>query len=136
MVNTLFHFQCLAAELSLEDTTISDIASEINNAIQNVANVDGILANTGPALIRVQELAISSKQAESYAKSELAKANKVTDDLSKASVAQNKADLSIQATQTKIGSAREDLAQVNIVTRIFFGYITLFKIIGTSCMNY
>ena len=61
----------------------------------------------------MQTLADASKQAASYAKDELTKANKVTDDLSKALEAQNTADVSIQATQTKIGSAREDLAQVN-----------------------
>ena len=62
--------------------------------------------------MRVQQLAEASKQAEGYAKAELDKANKVTDDLSKALEAQNKADVSIQATQTKISTAREDLAQV------------------------
>ena len=117
MVIITLNLQCLAAELRLNGTTISDIAAEINNAIQNVADVEGILTSTGPDLIRVKQLAEASKQAETYAKNELAKANKVTDDLSKALEAQNKADVSIQTTQTKISSAREDLAQVNIVLR-------------------
>ena len=108
-----YFFQCLAAELRLNDITISNIATEINNAIENVADVEGILGDTREDLLRVQTLADASKQAESYAKDELTKANKVTDDLSKALEAQNTADVSIQATQTKIGSAREDLAQVN-----------------------
>jgi len=104
--------QCLAAELRLDDSTISNIATEINDAIEKVTNVEGILTDTRADLMRVQELAEQSKQAEDYAKAELDKANKVTDDLSKALEAQNKADVSIQATQTKISTAREDLAQI------------------------
>ena len=98
--------------MRLDDSTISNIATEINDAIEKVTNVEGILTDTRADLMRVQELAEQSKQAEDYAKAELDKANKVTDDLSKALEAQNKADVSIQATQTKISTAREDLAQV------------------------
>ena len=98
--------------MRLDDSTISDIANEINDAIEKVTNVEGILGDTRADLLRVQQLAEASKQAETYAKNELDKANKITDDLSKASEAQNKADQSLQTTQTKISSAREDLAQV------------------------
>ena len=98
--------------MRLDDSTISDIATEINDAIEKVTNVEGILGDTRADLLRVQQLAEASKQAEAYAKSELDKANKVTDDLSKALEAQNKADQSLQTTQTKISTAREDLAQV------------------------
>ena len=138
MVIITLNLQCLAAELRLNGTTISDIAAEINNAIQNVADVEGILTSTGPDLIRVKQLAEASKQAETYAKNELAKANKVTDDLSKALEAQNKADVSIQTTQTKISSAREDLAQVNIVLRSKSANIiyTLYKTIAVCSMSY
>ena len=106
-------FQCLALELRLDDSTISDIATEINNAIENVADVEGILGDTRADLSRVETLLTTAKEAEQFAGSELEKANKVTDDLSKALEAQNKADVSIQTTQTKIDSARKDLAQVN-----------------------
>ena len=98
----------------MDDNTISDIATQINDAIANVANVEGILDDTRSDLLRVQELAKTSKEAEQFAQGELDKANKVTDDLSKALEEQNKADVSIQSTQASIGSAREDLAQVNI----------------------
>ena len=116
-----FSFQCLAAELRLDDSTISNIANEINNAIEKVTNVEGILGDTRQDLMRVQNLAEASKQAEEYANKELEKANKVTDDLGKALEAQNTADVSIQATQTKISSAREDLAQV------MYTYFTILK---------
>ena len=105
----------------MEDSTISDIANEINDAIEKVTNVEGILGDTRQDLMRVQNLAQASKQAEEYANKELEKANKVTDDLGKALEAQNTADVSIQATQTKISSAREDLAQV------MYSYFTIFK---------
>ena len=109
-------FKCLALELRLDDSTISDIATEINNAIENVADVEGILGDTRADLSRVETLLTTAKEAEQFAGSELEKANKVTDDLSKALEAQNKADVSIQTTQTKIDSARKDLAQVNEIS--------------------
>ena len=99
--------------MRLDDSKISGIANEINDAIEKVTNVEGILGDTRADLMRVQDLARSSKQAEQYANEELDKANKVTDDLSKALEAQNTADASIQTTQTKISAAREDLAQVS-----------------------
>merc|ERR1712141_376655 len=108
--------ECLALELRLDDSTISDIATEINNAIENVADVEGILGDTRADLSRVETLLTTAKEAEQFAGSELEKANKVTDDLSKALEAQNKADVSIQTTQTKIDSARKDLAQVNRIS--------------------
>ena len=98
----------------MNDSTITEIATQIGDAIANVVNVDEILGNTRGDLRRVQLLEQTSKEAGTYAQSELDKANKITDDLSKALEAQNKADVSIQTTQTKIGQAREDLAQVNI----------------------
>jgi coxsackievirus/adenovirus receptor len=104
--------ECLALELRLDDSTISDIATEINNAIENVADVEGILGDTRADLSRVETLLTTAKEAEQFAGGELEKANKVTDDLSKALEAQNKADVSIQTTQTKIDSARKDLAQI------------------------
>ena len=107
--------------MRLDDSTISNIANEINDAIEKVTNVEGILGDTRQDLMRVQNLAQASKQAEEYANKELEKANKVTDDLGKALEAQNTADVSIQATQTKISSAREDLAQV------MYSYFTIFK---------
>ena len=107
--------------MRLDDSTISNIANEINDAIEKVTNVEGILGDTRQDLMRVQNLAQASKQAEEYANKELEKANKVTDDLGKALEAQNTADVSIQATQTKISSAREDLAQV------MYTYFTIFK---------
>ena len=107
--------------MRLDDSTISDIANEINDAIEKVTNVEGILGDTRQDLMRVQNLAEASKQAEEYANKELEKANKVTDDLGKALEAQNTADVSIQATQTKISSAREDLAQV------MYTYFTILK---------
>ena len=109
-------FKCLALELRLDDSTISDIATEINNAIENVADVEGILGDTRADLSRVETLLTTAKEAEQFAGGELEKANKVTDDLSKALEAQNKADVSIQTTQTKIDSARKDLAQVNEIS--------------------
>ena len=111
-----FSFKCLALELRLDDSTISDIATEINNAIENVADVEGILGDTRADLSRVETLLTTAKEAEQFAGSELEKANKVTDDLSKALEAQNKADVSIQTTQTKIDSARKDLAQVSKIS--------------------
>ena len=102
--------------MRLDDSTISDIATEINNAIENVADVEGILGDTRADLSRVETLLTTAKEAEQFAGSELEKANKVTDDLSKALEAQNKADVSIQTTQTKIDSARKDLAQVNEIS--------------------
>ena len=107
--------------MRLDDSTISNIANEINDAIEKVTNVEGILGDTRQDLMRVQNLAQASKQAEEYANKELEKANKVTDDLGKALEAQNTADVSIQATQTKISTAREDLAQVMYI------YFTTFK---------
>ena len=107
--------------MRLDDSTISNIANEINNAIEKVTNVEGILGDTRQDLLRVQNLAQESKKAEQYANKELEKANKVTDDLGKALEAQNTADVSIQATQTKISSAREDLAQV------MYTYFTILK---------
>ena len=109
-------FKCLALELRLDDSTISDIATEINNAIENVADVEGILGDTRADLSRVETLLTTANEAEQFAGSELEKVNKVTDDLSKALEAQNNADVSIQTTQTKIDSARKDLAQVNEIS--------------------
>lgn len=100
------------AELRLNDSTISDIANKINVAISNVADVEGILGDTESDLAKVLELAQASKNARKFAQDELDKANKVTENLSQALEAQNNADVSIQSTQTKIGSAREDLAQI------------------------
>ena len=136
-------FKCLALELRLDDSTISDIATEINNAIENVADVEGILGDTRADLSRVETLLTTAKEAEQFAGSELEKANKVTDDLSKALEAQNKADVSIQTTQTKIDSARKDLAQVNEISNftiriekpIFATYKTLILLFAlfTDC---
>ena len=103
----------MAAELRLDDNKITEIANEINNAIGGVANVEEILQDTQPDLETAQQLSQRAKDAERLAQEQLEKANKVTDDLSKALEAQNRADVSIQTTQTDIDSARKDLAQVS-----------------------
>ncbi|WP_233530803.1 hypothetical protein, partial [Gelidibacter salicanalis] len=48
--------QCLAAEMDLDSSEISDLAGEINVAINSVTNVDQILAETSDDLRRAQEL--------------------------------------------------------------------------------
>ena len=103
----------MEAELRLDDNKITEIANEINNAIGGVANVEQILQDTQPDLETAQQLSQRAKDAERLAQEQLEKANKVTDDLSKALEAQNRADVSIQTTQTDIDSARKDLAQVS-----------------------
>ena len=103
----------MEAELRLDDNKITEIANEINNAIGGVANVEQILQDTQPDLETAQQLSQRATDAERLAQEQLEKANKVTDDLSKALEAQNRADVSIQTTQTDIDSARKDLAQVS-----------------------
>ena len=75
--------------------------------------MEQILQDTKPDLETAQQLSQRAKDAERFAQEQLQKANKVTDDLSQALEAQNKADVSIQTTQTDIDSARKDLAQVS-----------------------
>jgi len=104
--------QCLAAELRLDDSTITDIAQKIEAAIANVADVEGILRDTSGDLGKVQLMAKSANDAEKFAQDQLDKANNVTDDLTKAEEAQNEADNLVQSSQTKIDSARKDLAQI------------------------
>ena len=104
----------MAADLRLDDNKITEIANEIKDAIDGVANVEQILSETQPDLQKALELSQRSKGVERFAQEQLDKANKVTDDLSKALEAQNKADVSTQTTQTDIDSARKDLARVKI----------------------
>ena len=105
-------FQCLAAELRLDDAKITELANEITEAISKVQNVDEILSDTKADLFTAQNLLGGAQDAETFSQEQLDKAKKVTDDLSKALEAQNTADGSIQTTQMNIDSARKDLAQV------------------------
>lgn len=103
----------MAAELNMDPAKIAELAEKINVAIEGVANVDEILADTSDDLARAQVLSESAKRAKELADEQLKHAEKVTQDLSLAVEAQNRADVDIQATQTDIDSARKNLAKIS-----------------------
>ena len=102
------------AKLNLDQAEIQDLATEINAAIGDVSEVEQIITETADNLAFAQDLKSRAEDAELQAKAELAKAEKVAEDLSQAEESQNAADDAVTQTKQDIDSARSDLGQVTI----------------------
>ena len=100
------------AKLDLDQAEIQDLATEINAAIGDVSEVEQIITETADNLAFAQDLKSRAEDAELQAKAELAKAEKVAEDLSQAEESQNAADDAVTQTKQDIDSARSDLGQV------------------------
>ena len=100
------------AKLDLDQAEIQNLATEINAAIGDVSEVEQIITETADNLAVAQGLKSRAEDAEMQAKAELAKAEKVAEDLSQAEESQNAADDAVTQTKQDIDSARSDLGQV------------------------
>lgn len=98
--------------MDLTETEILELGQEINVAISSVTNVDEILEDTTEDLRRAEDLKARADFTRLNAEQQLKHAQEVTDSLSEALEAQNKADAGIRSAQTDIDEARRDLSEV------------------------
>ena len=106
------YFQCMDAKLNLDQNEIQNLATDINDAIGGVADVEQIITDTAQDIITAQDLKNSAELAQQEAEAELLKAENVSKALSQAEESQNAADLAVTQTRSDIDSARADLGQV------------------------
>lgn len=104
--------ECLNAELNLDESQIQDLAVQIEAAIENVADVDKILAETADDLRIAQDLKARAESVQTEAKAQLSSAESVTTNLSQAAVSQDAANDAVAQTRNDIDSARTDLGQI------------------------
>ena len=100
------------AKLNLDQNEIQNLATDINDAIGGVADVEQIITDTAQDIITAQDLKNSAELAQQEAEAELLKAENVSKALSQAEESQNAADLAVTQTRSDIDSARADLGQV------------------------
>ena len=89
------------------------MAVDINNAIVGVPDVDQILADTGDDVIDAEKLKDDAENVKNEAKTQLQIAEKIIEELGKADVSQDAAEVAVGQTRTDIDSARTNLGQVS-----------------------
>ena len=104
--------QCLDAKLNLDQNQIENLASDIENAINGVADVEQILTDTAEDITTAEDLKARAEAIQVEAKAELDRAESVVKNLSEADESQNAADIAVSQTRNDIDSARADLGQV------------------------
>ena len=104
--------QCLDAKLNLDQNQIENLASNIENAINGVADVEQILTDTAEDITTAEDLKARAEAIQVEAKAELDRAESVVKNLSEADESQNAADIAVSQTRNDIDSARADLGQV------------------------
>ena len=90
------------------------MAVDINNAIVGVPDVDQILADTGDDVIDAEKLKDDAENVKNEAKTQLQIAEKIIEELGKADVSQDAAEVAVGQTRTDIDSARTNLGQVSL----------------------
>ena len=112
LINFYSALQCLDAKLNLDQNQIENLASDIENAINGVADVEQILTDTAEDITTAEDLKARAEAIQIEAKAELDRAESVVKNLSEADESQNAADIAVSQTRNDIDSARADLGQV------------------------
>ena len=96
----------------MDQNQIENLASDIENAINGVADVEQILTDTAEDITTAEDLKARAEAIQIEAKAELDRAESVVKNLSEADESQNAADIAVSQTRNDIDSARADLGQV------------------------